>query len=396
MRGATLQLLPWLHRRLHPGDRLGGYRIVRSIASGAYGDVYEALELKLERTVAIKVLQPRHLRSDKHREQFLTEARILAGIKNEHVVSILRVSDDVPMVWMVMEYLDGGTLRDLLSTEEPVPLTDALRYAACAAKGIGAAHAAGVIHRDLKPENIFLTDLGRVAVGDFGTAKELRRGRKQTLKIVGTPAYLSPEAAAAQDVDHRSDVYSLGLVLYELLTGRQAFPLHPGMNVQDLLYQQIHGFPPRIRELAPWVPEHVERIVWKLLQKKPAARYQSALEVEAECLDALEDLKRNASPENTRHAIGRDARARGLLPDTVPQSPAAGVPGREPSPESALRSAIWAVRVAVAALAVSVVLLALAMRARLGDAPEVPDPKVENETSPSRHCDDPSSGCPPR
>jgi serine/threonine protein kinase len=313
-----LTVLPLRRRQLlRRGDRLGDYEIVEPIASGGFGDVYEGLDLNLRRRVAIKVLQPRHARDADIRERFVREARSLARVRNRHVVEVHSAGQQDELAYIVMEFIQGAPLRDYLATEEPMPILDALHITASIANGVAAAHDEGIIHRDIKPENIYL-DLDRVVVGDFGTAKVLSEANaNQSERIIGTAGYIAPEQIRRAGVDFRTDVHGIGLVMYEMLTGRPAYPIGD-MTVEEQLYVILKESPPRPEKVARYLAEYgyVCDIVWKAIQKDPRHRHASVRDLEQDCRDAQERLRREASPERARLLARVDARAPFLVPDT--------------------------------------------------------------------------------
>lgn len=275
-----------------PGQMLSHYRLIKKIGEGGMGIVFKALDTKLDRHVAIKVLPPDLLHNENRRVRFLREARAAAAVTHPNIATIHQIDEADGVAFLAMELLEGQTLRDLLS-QGPMPHSTVLRIAAQMADGLGHAHRAGIVHRDLKPENVIVSAGGHAKILDFGLAK-LRgaeeapaRGegsRQQTVsaaltregRLLGTAAYMSPEQARGATVDARSDLFSLGVMLYEMITGR--IPFH-GATPMDTLSAVLKDAPPPVSTINHTVPPRLEEIVNKALEKDPASRYQSAVEV---------------------------------------------------------------------------------------------------------------------
>jgi tRNA A-37 threonylcarbamoyl transferase component Bud32 len=266
------------------GDR---YRLVSRLGGGAMGDVFEAENLAIRLRVAVKLLKPDLLEDKVFRERFQQEAQAIAAIEHPNVARFLDLVVGDP-TFLVMEYVKGQTLAERLRTG-PLPLAEAIACAVRLCWALGAAHAAGIIHRDLKPGNVILTpDLEHGETPkliDFGLAKLAAQTDKGALtrtgQVVGTPKYMAPEQIAGRPVDARSDLYSLGCLLYEMLIGRPPFV---GDDDVQVLYQQIHDPPQPLRKHLPEAPEAVEKVLARMLSKEPAARYPTV----SECARALE------------------------------------------------------------------------------------------------------------
>jgi serine/threonine protein kinase len=263
-------------RELPAGDRLGPYQIVAPIGAGGMGKVYRAHDARLGRDVAIKILAGSHEQGQLRR--FELEARAAGSLNHPNIVAVhdVGVYEDEP--YIVSELLEGRTVRELLKAHRPT-LEEATDFALQLARGLVAAHDKGVIHRDLKPENLFVTADGRLKILDFGIAKLLPSADKSstvalkgtdTGAILGTVGYMSPEQVQGRSADHRSDIFALGVILFELLTGTRPFE---GASAIDIGYAIVHGQP---RELPGEVPLAIARIVRRCLRKNPADRYQSA------------------------------------------------------------------------------------------------------------------------
>jgi serine/threonine protein kinase len=276
---------------LVPGARVREYEIVRFIASGGFGDVYEAHHPVLARRVALKILQACHADDAELARQFLAEGRILAQIRSPHVVAVYDADTHERRAWIAMELLEGRTLRELLLERKRLPLARALEIASSVASGAGALHGRNVVHRDLKPENVFVTNEGRVIVMDLGIAKVMTAsGESSASQVLGTARYMSPEqiqrVTTGIDVDARSDVYALSLMLYEMLSGQHPFD-GPGTTLDALLLRQINLPAPSLAERAPWVPAAVRALVEKGLEKKRERRHPSMEVFSSEIAAAL-------------------------------------------------------------------------------------------------------------
>ncbi len=259
------------------GQTLGHYRIVREIGAGGMGVVYQAEDTTLGRQVALKILPPELAADDDRRVRFAREARAVAALNHPNIVTVHSVEESGGIHFITMELVKGKTLAELLPRqgfalgrffEMAIPLVDA----------VSAAHQQGIAHRDLKPANVMIGDDGRIKVLDFGLAKGMdgepgRVGEVPTQSAtraghtVGTPAYMSPEQAQGERVDTRSDIFSLGIVFYEMLTGRRPFE---GDNPASVISAILRDRPRPVNELQPTVPRALARLVDRCLAKRPA------------------------------------------------------------------------------------------------------------------------------
>lgn len=327
-----------------PDEACGDYRLLRLLGSGGYADVFKARHAGTGDVVALKRLKPQHATNARAKERFLAEARLFARIQHANVVRVTRVGSDQGLIWMAMEFLEGGTLRDVLKTAEgPLPAVQALYFAREVADGVAALHEERVVHRDLKPENVMVTEAGAVKVLDAGAAKFFGWDVQSTgpLGAVGTPLYMAPEHILGEPVDVRTDIYALGLMLYEMLAGRHAFARDPGRQATqlDIIAWQLHAVPPPLREVSARVSEGVSTLVERAIAKKPHDRFGSMPEF-AKALRV--EWKRAVEEGVSAPEIRLPVRAR---PEdeitTEPRGMAAGgdVPARrEPRDEGALAS----------------------------------------------------------
>jgi serine/threonine-protein kinase len=262
-------------QRLEPGTRLGPYEIVALLGAGGMGEVYRAMDVRLGREVAIKALAIGSRREDALR-RFDLEARAASALNHPNILQVYDIGVHQGSPYIVSELLHGRTLRDELQGGR-LPLRKALDYALQLAEGIRAAHGKGIIHRDLKPENLFVTSDGRLKILDFGIAKLVPdgsaargEGRTRTGTILGTVAYMAPEQLRGEGADRRSDIFSFGAILYEMLAGEQAFARDSAFETAHAI---VHDDPPA---LPGAIPADVERTVLRCLRKDAAARFQSA------------------------------------------------------------------------------------------------------------------------
>jgi uncharacterized protein (TIGR03067 family) len=269
---------------LDPPEKLGQlgklahYEILEVIGRGGMGVVLKAFDQTLHRVVAIKVLAPQLAASGTARARFEREAKAAAAVSHDHVVTIHGVEEAKGLPYLVMQYVPGVSLQEKLDRDGPLELKEILRIGMQTADGLAAAHAQGLIHRDIKPANILLENgVERVKITDFGLARAADDASlTQSGVITGTPQYMSPEQSLGELQDHRTDLFSLGSVLYALCTGRPPFRAD---NALAVLRRVAEDTPRPIRETNPEVPDWLEAIVEKLMEKHPADRFQSAAEV---------------------------------------------------------------------------------------------------------------------
>lgn len=257
------------------GQQLANFRVERLLGQGGMATVYYGLDVKLERPVAIKVIDKRYKNEPAYASRFVNEARMMAKWRHENIVQIYYADDIQGYSYYVMEYVDGQDLSTVMSVytdeDELMPIKDVLRIGNAIASGLDYAHSQGVVHRDIKPSNVLISKDGRVLLGDFGMALEVRDGSMGS--IFGTPHYISPEQAKrSADAVPQSDLYSLGVVLYEILTGSVPFN-DPSPASVALLH--ITQPPPLPRSINPEISPAVEAVLLKALEKNPQNRYQT-------------------------------------------------------------------------------------------------------------------------
>src|SRR2546430_1778327 len=276
------------------------------------GVVYTARDTNLDRFVAIKVLPAEKVADPERKQRFIQEAKAASALNHPNIITIYDIDSENSCDYIAMELVPGRTLDDIITRRRP-RLPEALRYAVQIADALAAAHAAGIVHRDLKPANVMVTDSGLVKVLDFGLAKltdepeisaddATRTARTVTEDgtVMGTAPYMSPEQTEGRKVDARSDIFSFGSVLYEILTGRRAFQ---GDSRMSILAAVLDKEPQPVGELVPGLPKELERIVARCLRKELARRSQSMAEIKL----ALEEIKEESESGSTAQAARKPA-----------------------------------------------------------------------------------------
>jgi serine/threonine protein kinase/Leucine-rich repeat (LRR) protein len=287
----AMAAVPTFGPPVEPGEvgALGPYRIIKQLGKGGMGAVYAALDTRLDRKIALKVMLPSYAAIPSAKDRFLREARAAAKVSHDNVVTVHEADDRNGVPYIAMQYLEGYPLDEYLKKKGEMAMPQILRIARETAAGLEAAHKLGLIHRDIKPGNLWLeAPNGRVKLLDFGLARPVDSDVELTKSgvVVGTPAYMSPEQAQGERVDARSDLFSLGVLLYRLSTGQLPFPGNTTMAVLMALGTKD---PVPVRSLKPELPEVFARLVHDLLAKDPARRPESATEV----IRRLRDLNRN-------------------------------------------------------------------------------------------------------
>jgi serine/threonine protein kinase len=300
------------------GERLGSYRLTELLGRGRISAVYRAQDVVLGRSVAVKVLPGWIIETDRQRvEQFLREARAAAALQHPHVVTIYHVGQQEQHHYVVMEYMAGGSLQDVLDRGERLSPAAAITAIRQAARGLGAAHRAGVIHRDLKPSNLLMTDEGIVKVADFGLADRVEVVNESgTSSVVeGTPRYLAPELCLGHPPSPASDVYGLGMTWYALLAGSPAFG---GKTSQEIFRKHLRAPAPDIGLVRRDVPLAHADLMTQSLAKLPEDRFRAG----GEFLQALDAIVRPASAADPSEAAARESMS---LRDLITASRAAAI-----------------------------------------------------------------------
>ena len=275
-----------------PGDPLEGallddrYLVESKIASGGTSTVYRGVDIRLDRPVAVKVMDSRYAGDDQFLTRFQLEARTVARLKNPGLVAVYDQGLDDRHPFLVMELIEGGTLRELLAERGPMPPHAVAAVLRPVLGGLAAAHRAGLVHRDVKPENVLISDDGEVKIADFGLVRAVAAaGITSASVILGTAAYLSPEQVRDGNAGPRSDVYSVGILTYELLTGRTPFT---GDTALSIAYQRLETAVPPPGAAIDGVPAQFDEFVQRATALDPADRYADAIEMAAD-LDAIAD-----------------------------------------------------------------------------------------------------------
>jgi predicted Ser/Thr protein kinase len=267
----------------------GRYELEELVGTGGMSSVYRAHDRLLERNVALKVLHEQFAADGEYVERFRREARAVARLSHPNIVTVIDRGEQEDRQFIVFEYVDGENLKSLLEREGPLPEREAIGLALQIARALGFAHGQGLVHRDVKPQNVLLNDGGQAKVTDFGIARSLdvQGNLTQTGTVMGTSDYIAPEQARGSRVDAQSDVYSLGAVLYELLTGEVPFP---GDNFVAVAMRHINDPPPSVRERRPELSPCVDAVIRRAMAKGPRDRFRSMDELCAELSACLAEL----------------------------------------------------------------------------------------------------------
>ncbi|MCU1450792.1 MAG: protein kinase family protein with domain [Acidimicrobiales bacterium] len=348
------------------------YELERHVARGGMADIYLGRDRRLGREVAVKVLRPELSADDEYIDRFRDEARAAAQLNHPNIVSVFDWGSDGGDAYIVMEWVDGPTLAEVLRAEAPLAVDRAAHIGADIAAGLSYAHAKGVVHRDVKPSNVLLAPTGNAKVADFGIAKMPERSTVQTNPgvVLGTPAYLSPEQLKGQSADPRSDVYGLGAVLYEMVTAHKPFS---GDTPAEVAGNVLHHRPPRPSGINPAVPAAFEGILSKALARDPADRYRDANELRVDLLDFADGGR--PVPEDETVAFAADVPSDSTRAMAVAAPEPAVVAG--PPPRRRRTAEAWLIGV-ILALAVLAVIIALVASSGGGGGGKVTVPAVTN------------------
>jgi serine/threonine protein kinase/Tol biopolymer transport system component len=305
---------------LKSGSKLGRYEIRSRLGAGGMGEVYLAHDTTLEREVAVKILPEELAGSQTHLQRFVQEAKAASALNHPNIITVYEIGTEPALHFIVTEYIDGETLRRRMA-DTPLSLAKAIDVALQVASALSMAHAAGIVHRDIKPENVMLRGDGIIKVLDFGLAKLTERWRKNEVDpdattrailqtqpgvIVGTTAYMSPEQTRGLEVDPRTDIWSLGVLLYEMITGHTPFK---GETASDTSAAILRSEPPALTEYEPDTPFELERIVRKALQKDREERYQGVKDLELDLKSLKRDLDLGTSHERVGSGQSRPSRS---------------------------------------------------------------------------------------
>lgn len=285
-------------------ERISRYQIIRKIASGGMGEVYEAIDPQLDRKVALKVLPPEIARDPGRLQRFLREAKAASSLNHPAVIQIHEIAQDEDTHFISMEYVDGDTLETRL-TKGKLEVHEAMRIALTIADALQAAHSKGIVHRDIKPSNIMLANSGQVKILDFGLAKVQAPGAEITPPsevptktssgvVIGTPLYMSPEQALGKDLDQRSDIFSFGVLLYEMFSGQKPFS---GADLKAVIGQILYRDPDQVRSVRADLPQDLDLIISRCLKKEPPERYQTMEALHAD-LQIVQNQLSGESSEN--------------------------------------------------------------------------------------------------
>lgn len=297
------------------------YRVDAPIARGGMSTVYRGLDTRLDRPVAIKVMDPQFAGDPAFLTRFEFEARAVARLKHPALVAVYDQGSDRNHVFLVMELVDGGTLRELLRERGPMPPHAVAAVVAPVLDALAVAHRAGLVHRDVKPENILISDTGEVKIADFGLVRAAAAATTTSNSVIlGTAAYLSPEQVTSGIADTRSDVYSTGVLMFELLTGTTPFT---GDTSLSIAYQRIHDDVPRPGSRIPGVPAQFDRLVAEATHREPAHRFADAGEMAAALRSVSEQLELPSYrvPAPRRSAQHQSAQVAPARPQPAPAPP---------------------------------------------------------------------------
>ncbi len=279
------------------GQSISHYKIVAKLGEGGMGVVYKAEDTKLERTVALKFLAQHLLDDEEAKERFLREAKAAAALDHPNICTVYEIDEVDGKTFIAMAFLEGESLEEHIS-RGPLSIKDTLDFARQTADGLQAAHTKGVLHRDIKPANILISPEGRATIMDFGLARLTEASRLTKFDTaMGTVAYMSPEQAQGMEVDSRTDIWALGCVIYEMVSGQRPFQ---GQYDQALLYEIVHEDPAALTGLRTGVPVELEFAVGKCLEKDADSRYQHASETAVDLRNLQDKFAGSTGQRNTR------------------------------------------------------------------------------------------------
>ncbi|MGE0710234.1 MAG: protein kinase [Planctomycetota bacterium] len=319
------------------GKEVGGYRVGRVLGRGGMGTVYEAVQISLERTVALKVLSPELQQDPEFIERFIGEARAAGRLNHANIVSVFDVGRVDDLQFFSMEYMAGGSLDDLRRREGTVPVADTIPLMFDAARGLEYAEKQGLVHRDIKPDNLMLSGDGVLKICDLGLA--IFTARQQ--EVSGSPHYIAPEQALGQELDHRADLYALGVTWYELLCGQTPYS---GSSAAEIARKHVEEQAPPLAERAPGLLPEVVALVEGLMQKDPAQRLGSARQLQADLAELARRLELAETIRLRIDAVAPNVPVSEALRAALPATPLAGfgLPGLGAGVGPGARKALWA------------------------------------------------------
>lgn len=291
-------------------ETIGNYKIVGRIGKGGMGDIYKAVQKSLNRTVAIKVLSPQMGRSEEFSKRFDIEARAISLLQHQNIVSIFEFGEEQGLKYFAMQYVDGEDLGKRLLHKKPLTVEEVIDYSKQICRALRYAHSKDVIHRDIKPQNVLIDKNNGCRLTDFGIAKIYAETNiTMTGVAVGTPEYMSPEQAEGDVLDAQTDIYSLGIVIYEMLTKRPPFT---GTNPVAIAYKQVHELPIPPSAMRKDTPKRLELIVLKTLKKNRMERYKT-VEALLNDLDTVDVNEQIGKPTVTLKAHKRESKKKAIL-----------------------------------------------------------------------------------
>ena len=312
------------------GRTLGHFKIESKLGQGGMALVYKAMQTNLHRTVALKILPPEMTFDQSYIARFQQEARAAAGLEHSHIVPIYEIGDAEGFYYIAMKYIEGGTLKELIDRDAPLPLTRVLELLEPVGKALDYAHKRGVVHRDIKPSNVMITPEGWVYLTDFGLARgnnEGTAGLTQAGTIMGTPEYMSPEQAQGVVVGPPSDLYALAIMVYEMLSHGMPFT---GDNPQSVLFARVMRAPKPPSEYLKTIPSRIEDVLMKALARSPEARFESSAALFA-ALRTAGGLAAAGKEAPSRPSIDNEATlVSGRPPSYPPQQPSYPAPSQPP------------------------------------------------------------------
>lgn len=291
------------------GSKIAGYHLLHRIGVGGMGEVYKATQVALGRTVALKILSLELVLDRSFVERFLSEARAAGRLNHPNVIGVHEVGSENDVYFLSMEYVGGGSVQDMISHGKSIEQQRATGIVLQAAHALNYAEKVGIVHCDIKPDNLMLTESGEVRLADLGIAKSLNEKGKADQKegVFGSPHYMAPEQARGLPLDHRADIYSLGVSFYRMLSGKLPFT---GRDAKEIMEKQVFEQPPDLEEVAPGLAPMVYDVVQRMMRKKPGERHQTAGSLIRDLERALRNIKHGGGvtgdttgPHNSTKAI---------------------------------------------------------------------------------------------